>query len=465
MEDRDQLDVVARRGRGDLGQVRQRRDVAGLVEAQEQRPLEPAAGERRAFVGAVDDLAEQREEDRPQQLRRLGVADQVQRRACVEQPVGGDLACPAPSGRRARTGRPAAAPGRSPRSRSASGRPAPRTRAPRRTRRALELASSSRRRRARQRLVEFARPLAVDPPDDRVHARPADRGGVQQRREPLLGGDRPEVAALDARAGRARRPQASRHATSSAPSQVCALVRAATTCAPRTPESPNGSNTNTSPERAAARDRGGQQVGLDRARDRRTVPLEQRRDRDARRTCPTAADRTRPARAGARRTAAARRGARARAAAGSATARTHAAGAARRRSAHLAPAPAADKPPAARQQITLSPAAAGREQRQRAVEPAGARETRAAAAGHAAAGSDSRDGRRTSTPSSWSDPTRGQPGRTRRRPGRPTATPSRPRRRAADQRRASRCPRPSGDAASSPTQPPRRSPASRCRCS
>ena len=41
--------------------------------------------QRRALVGAVDDLAEQGEEDRPQQLRRLGVADQVQRGRVVEQ--------------------------------------------------------------------------------------------------------------------------------------------------------------------------------------------------------------------------------------------------------------------------------------------------------------------------------------------------------------------------------------------
>ena len=66
----------------------QRRDVAGLVEAQQQRELEPAAGQRGALVGAVDDLRQQRQEDRPQQLRGLRVTDQVQRRALVQQRVG-----------------------------------------------------------------------------------------------------------------------------------------------------------------------------------------------------------------------------------------------------------------------------------------------------------------------------------------------------------------------------------------
>jgi hypothetical protein len=37
VEDRDELDVVARRRRSDLGEVRERCNVAGLIEAQQQR--------------------------------------------------------------------------------------------------------------------------------------------------------------------------------------------------------------------------------------------------------------------------------------------------------------------------------------------------------------------------------------------------------------------------------------------
>ena len=92
VEDRDELDVVARRRRGDLGEVRQRCDVARLVQAQQQRQREPSARQRRALVGAVDDLGEQRQEDRPQQFGGLRVTDQVERRALVEEAVGGDLA-------------------------------------------------------------------------------------------------------------------------------------------------------------------------------------------------------------------------------------------------------------------------------------------------------------------------------------------------------------------------------------
>ena len=68
------------------------------------------------------------------------------------------------------------------------------------------------------------------------------------------------------------------------------------------------------PKSPAPLDRRGQQVGLDRRGDRRAVPFEQRRDRQARPTCRTVADRTRPARVGARREAAGPCGARARAA-------------------------------------------------------------------------------------------------------------------------------------------------------
>ncbi len=56
VEDRDELDVVARRGRRDLREVRERRDVARLVEADEQRQREPPALLVGELVGAVDHL-------------------------------------------------------------------------------------------------------------------------------------------------------------------------------------------------------------------------------------------------------------------------------------------------------------------------------------------------------------------------------------------------------------------------
>src|SRR6202035_1920319 len=46
-------------------------------------------------------------------------------------------------------------------------------------------------------LVELSAALAVGPPDDGVYAAARPGGRVQERRQPLLGGDRPEVAALD----------------------------------------------------------------------------------------------------------------------------------------------------------------------------------------------------------------------------------------------------------------------------
>ncbi len=274
---------MARRRRGDLGQVRQRRHVARLVEAQQQWQFEPAAGERRALVRAVDDLREQREEDRPQQLRRLGVADQVQRRALVEQPVGRDLARPPPSARRVRTGRRAAAPGRSPRSRSGCGRPACLERAHRVVGgvRAAELG-----------LVRAA------PPQRRkrlmrARACPGRRPSGRRCRSAPRSPRRRTAAARDAaprrsprshrprrRAGQAAPAAASRHATSSAPSHVFADAQ-------RRPRLRRGAGQRERVEdehvsdRAPALERHRHQVGLDRGGDRRAVPLQQRRDREA----------------------------------------------------------------------------------------------------------------------------------------------------------------------------------------
>jgi len=63
VEDGDELDVVARRGRRDLCEVGERRDISELVEAEKQRCGETPAVEVGLLVGVVDEFAEQREED------------------------------------------------------------------------------------------------------------------------------------------------------------------------------------------------------------------------------------------------------------------------------------------------------------------------------------------------------------------------------------------------------------------
>ena len=92
VEDRHQLDVVAGRGGGNLSEVRQRGDIARLIQADQQRQLETAAIQSRPFVRSVDHLREQCQEERAQELRGLGVAHQVKRPGLLEEPVGGDLA-------------------------------------------------------------------------------------------------------------------------------------------------------------------------------------------------------------------------------------------------------------------------------------------------------------------------------------------------------------------------------------
>src|SRR5205085_7014258 len=49
----------------------------------------------------------------------------------------------------------------------------------------------------RQRLVELARALAVGPAYDAFHPGRGGRGRVEQRRQTLLGRDRPEVTTFD----------------------------------------------------------------------------------------------------------------------------------------------------------------------------------------------------------------------------------------------------------------------------
>ena len=248
VEDRDELDVVAGRGRGDLGQVGQRRDVAGLVEAQQQRQLQPPPGQGGPLVGAVDDLRQQRQEDRPQQLGRLGVADQVQRRALVQQRVGRDLRRP----RRAQhageaVGAQQALGRRLDRGAGAVGLGLERAHRVIGGVGALQLGLVARGAgELRDRLIELARALAVGPADHRVHPRSGAGRGEQQRRQALLGGDRPEVAALDAAliqlAGRRQPP---RDLERSVPASTA--PRSGDHVCPGVPDSSNGSNTNTGP--------------------------------------------------------------------------------------------------------------------------------------------------------------------------------------------------------------------------
>ena len=165
---------------------------------------------------------------------------------------------------------------------TASGRPASRTPRPRRRRRS--------RRRARTRR---ARRRRATPAPGAARACPARTPSARRCRCPRRS-RRPRTAAAPVaarrRSPRSPRPRrsrwssspaaASRHATSSAPSQVRAPCSGDQVFA-ATPASANGSKTNTLPSRAAPLQRGREQVGLDRGGDGRAVPLEQRRDRQA----------------------------------------------------------------------------------------------------------------------------------------------------------------------------------------
>ncbi len=108
---------------------------------------------------------------------------------------------------------------------------------------------------------------------------PLTAAAYSSGRQALLGGDRPEVAALDAApvelAGRREPPRDLERAVPGArPVQRRPRVRAG----PRQPERVEHERL---AERPPAVDGRPEQVGLDRGGDRGAVPLEQRRDRDA----------------------------------------------------------------------------------------------------------------------------------------------------------------------------------------
>ena len=188
-----------RGGQGDLGQVRQRRNVAGLVEAQQQRQpsLPPARwparrrGRRpqRAAPGRSDSAA-----GTPLR-RRSGTASRAHRAGgraviCEERPPRDDPPEPVRPQQRLDGGL---------------------DRAPGPVRLRLECAHGVVRRigvgqlrlaaglagRAGQRLVQVAPALPIGPAHDRVDSRAGSGGRVQQRRQPLLGRDAPEITALD----------------------------------------------------------------------------------------------------------------------------------------------------------------------------------------------------------------------------------------------------------------------------
>ena len=144
VEDRDQLDVVAtarsRRSRPGWAAARRcppRRGTAAGASPGVRRPASPARTPGRRSRRAVRETIGRSSLDALASPIRYSVAE------LVEQAIGRDLARLRRSGPRARTGRRAAASGRSPRSTCASGRPGPRTPGPRRTRRGVGRSASS----------------------------------------------------------------------------------------------------------------------------------------------------------------------------------------------------------------------------------------------------------------------------------------------------------------------------------
>ncbi len=133
----------------------------------------------------------------------------------------------------------------------------------------------------RHRLEQLARALSVRPPHHVVHGPVRRRGGEQQRRQPLLGRDRPEVTAFDPAvvqlAGRGQAPgDLQRPVPAAGAPQRRPGVRFGAAESERV-EHEHGA------EAPAAGQRAGQQVGLDRGGHRRAVPFQQRRHGQPRR--------------------------------------------------------------------------------------------------------------------------------------------------------------------------------------
>jgi len=102
LKHRQNLHALAGRGRGDLAQVRQRRDVGRLVEAQKQRRVDRPPGPRAAREGLLDDRVDQRREQAAEAVLVVRRRGQVQRVGRVQQPRGIDPAGAAGGARDAR---------------------------------------------------------------------------------------------------------------------------------------------------------------------------------------------------------------------------------------------------------------------------------------------------------------------------------------------------------------------------
>jgi len=129
--------------------------------------------------------------------------------------------------------------------------------------------------------MQLTAPLAIGPSDDAVDAGSRSRRHVQQRCEPLLGRDRPEVAAVDAAlVDLARRCQPRCDLQRAVPSRGSVDRRPGVRLLSGQSERVKHEH---GPQPATACRGNGEQVGLDRRGDRRALPLEQGGHRKARR--------------------------------------------------------------------------------------------------------------------------------------------------------------------------------------
>ena len=92
LKHREELHALAGAGRGDLVEVRERRDVRRLIQREQQRWLHRFAGLGGALERARGDVGEQRREQPAQATLVIRRGDQIQGVRAVQQPAGADLA-------------------------------------------------------------------------------------------------------------------------------------------------------------------------------------------------------------------------------------------------------------------------------------------------------------------------------------------------------------------------------------
>ena len=86
----EQVHALPGAGGGDLVEVRERRDVADLVQGEQQRRVDRAAGLGAALIRAGDDVGDERGEQAAEASLVVGGRDDVERVGAAEQPVGAD---------------------------------------------------------------------------------------------------------------------------------------------------------------------------------------------------------------------------------------------------------------------------------------------------------------------------------------------------------------------------------------